>query len=155
MDHPRKRRWFESPPIRAASILAAAAALLNGAGAVRNDLIVAFRDAPRSVFSPEFLAQRDTVTRTVPAGEFLLHISATPETWASRLWQRVLYPRNPTVVVQPPFDRQSIRTIQKKYAARFAISAGTPPFDPGYRWRVTLVPVPGQRDDAWFGELAP
>lgn len=155
MNPSQGRRWFESTPIRTFSILVAAAAVLFGGRALRGDLRVAFRDAPRSAFPPEFLTQRDTVTRILSPGEPLLHISAAPEGWVSRLWQRALYPRNPTIVVQPPFDGPSIRAIRDRHAARFAISAGAPPFDPGYRWKVILVPLPGQVGEVWFGELAP
>ena len=143
------------PLMRPASILIAVASVLFGGLALCLDLAVAFRDAPKSVFSRDFLAQRSTVTRTVPAGESLLHISAEPETWNSRLWQRSLFPRNPTIIVQPPFGSREIRALQNKYAARHAISAGNPPFDPGYRWRVTFAPPHGQSGEVWFGELMP
>ena len=91
----------------------------------------------------------------MPAGTVVLHLSAAPEYWYSRLWQRVLYPRNETIVMQQPLTAERVRELRAKYGARFAISAGNPPWDPGYLWKVELGPLPSVPGVTWFGELGP
>lgn len=145
----------QSAIFKAAAGLVLAASLWIGVGALDADLRRAFRDAPRSVFAPEFRAQRDRVTQVVPPGESLLYLSETPEVWHSRLWQRALYPRNSVIEVQPPQSPARLRELRKRYGARFAISWGNPPFDPDYRWKVALGTLPGLAGETWFGELAP
>jgi hypothetical protein len=140
--------------LRTFSILVGAAALLCGVRALRREVYL-FDGPPRTAFLPEFRAQLRTVTERLPPGEHVLHLSATPEYWYSRLWQRALYPRNEAIVMRPPISSERLREIRARYGARFAISAGDPPADPGYLWKVDLGPVPLIRGTSWFGELQP
>jgi hypothetical protein len=136
------------------SILVGAAALACGARALRRDAFV-FTGPPRTPFPSEFRRQFRTVTERLPAGAFVLHLSASPESWYSRLWQRALYPRNDSIVMQPPLSPERVQEMRSKYGARFAISAGDPPFDPGYVWRIDLGRLPKVPSETWFGELGP
>ena len=136
------------------SILVGAAALVCGVRALRRDAF-AFAGPPRTPFTPAFSAQLHTVMEHLPAGAFVLHLSSSPEYWRSRLWQRALYPRNDSIVMQPPLSRQLVLEMHAKHGARFAISAGEPPFDPGYVWRIDLGQLPGIPGATWFGELGP
>jgi hypothetical protein len=85
----------------------------------------------------------------------VLHLSAAPEYWYSRLWQRALYPRNDAILVYPPWNQARLQELRRKYGARFAISAGDPPSDPGYLWKIDLGPLPLGPGRDWFGELNP
>ena len=138
--------------LRAFSILVGVAALACGGAALRREAIV-FWSPPQTPFRPEFRAQVQTVTRRLPAGERVLHLSSSPEFWYSRLWQRALYPRNEVIVIQPPWDRELVREMGSKHGARYVISAGRPPLDPGYLWRIDLGRLPGVSSETWFGEL--
>ena len=140
--------------LRAVSILVGVAALFCGGRAIRHDVWI-FAGPPQTPFPPPFREQLHAVTERLPPGAFVMHLSATPEYWYSRLWQRALYPRNESVVMQPPLSPQRLREIRARYGARFAISAGNPPYDPGYLWRVRLGQLPGVPGESWFGELAP
>jgi hypothetical protein len=154
----REPRWWRAVEywaLRPASVAIAAAWLVFGVRALRLDIRTAHVYAPKNIFPDVVLAQREIITNAVPPGEFVLHLSAQTENWMSRLWQRLLYPRNPTVVVQPPFGPAEIRNLRSRFGARFAISAGDPPYDPGYRWRIPFEPAPGELGQVWFGELAP
>jgi hypothetical protein len=147
------RGWRFLLVARTASILVALAAVVSGALAFRNEIPRATSPA-ESVFSPAFREQLRIVENRVPAGAPVLHISAQPEPWFSRLWQRGLYPRNPIIVIQP-WDYPRLAELRTKYATRFAVSAGKPPLDPGFAWKVDLGAVPGLPGATWFGELAP
>ncbi|HWZ86137.1 MAG TPA: hypothetical protein VN032_08050 [Thermoanaerobaculia bacterium] len=140
--------------LRLFSILVAASALLCGMVVLRRER-TALAEPARTAFHPLFRAQLDEVRGRLPAGAELLHLSASPEYWYSRLWQRALYPDNETILMQPPLSLDRVHALRAKYRARFAISAGDPPFDPGFLWKIDLGPLalgPGQN---WFGELAP
>ena len=140
--------------LRALSILVGAAALLCGARALRREAWV-FGGPPQTSFPSPFREQLHTVTERLPPGAFVMHLSSAPEYWYSRLWQRALYPRNESVVMQQPLSPEHLRDIRAKYGARFAISAGDPPYDPGYLWKIRLGSLPGVPGESWFGELAP
>lgn len=107
------------------------------------------------MYPQEFRAQLRTVEDRIPAGAFVLHLSASPEYWQSRLWQRALYPRNEAIVVQPPWGPELLRQLRAKYRVRYALSAGNPPSDPGYLWSIDLGRLPGHSGGTWFGELTP
>lgn len=139
---------------RVFSILVGAAAVVCGTSALRRTALV-FASPPQTTLSLQFLAQLQTVTQRLPPGEFVLHLSATPEYWYSRLWQRALYPRNDSIVMQPPLSPERLREMRSKYGVRFAISAGDPPLDPGYLWRIDLGRLPSVPGETWFGELGP
>lgn len=147
------RRWPLVLAARLFFVFVAVAALLCGFRAFRRE-IPAIESPSRTVFSPEFREQVRRVTARLPAGASVLHVSSAPEPWFSRLWQRALHPRYRTIVVQP-WDVPRIAEFRAKYGARFAISAGHPPLDPGFLWKVDLGEVPGLAGVTWFGELAP
>lgn len=140
--------------VRAFSILVGAAALLCGMQAFRRDAAV-FAGPPRAFLSPPFRIQLQKVVQRLPPGEPVFHLSAAPEYWYSRLWQRALYPRNDSIVIQPPLGGDRLRHLRSKYGVRFAISVGDPPVDPGYLWKIDLGPLPGVPGESSFGELAP
>jgi hypothetical protein len=139
---------------RAFSVLVALAAILCGARAIRRSATL-FEGGLRRVYSPPFLAQLHAVEERVPAGAAVLHLSAEPEYWYSRLWQRTLYPRNTTILVQQPLTRERVRALKAKYGVRYAMSAGDPPWDPGFLWKVDLGPLPSVPGVTWLGELGP
>lgn len=140
--------------LRGFSILTGVAALWCGGQELRRQRWV-FANPPETPFPPQFRAQLQAVTDRLPPGAFVLHLSASPEYWYSRLWQRALYPRNETVVIEPPLSPERLLEIRKKYGARFAISAGDPPCDLGYLWKIRLGQLPGVPGESWFGQFAP
>jgi hypothetical protein len=156
MDPPSHARLGPGLLLLARALFAAVAlaAILCGARAIRRSAAYLVQP-PRSVFHPAFRAELETVRRRLPEGAVVLHLSASPEYWFSRLWQRALYPRNETIVVQPPWDAARVRELKAKYHARFAISAGDPPSDPGFLWKMELAPPPLGPGSVWFGELRP
>ncbi len=125
------RRWQLVLAGRTLSVLVAGAALLCGTRAFLRQL-PALRGPASTVFSPEFRAQVRAVEARLPPGAPVLHVCARQEGWFSRLWQRALYPNHRTIVVQP-WDLPRLAELRAKYGARFAISVGKPPVDPGYR----------------------
>ena len=147
------RRWRLVLSARVLSVLVAGAALLCGARDFRRQLPTLRTSAP-SVFSAEFRRQLQVVETRLPPGAPVLHVSAMPEGWFSRLWQRALYPGHQTIVVQP-WDVPRLGELRAKYGARFVISVGKPPLDPGYLWSVDLGTVPGLPGATRFGELRP
>jgi hypothetical protein len=147
------RRWQLVLAARTLSVLVAGAALLCAVRAFRWQLPV-LKSPASSVFSPEFRAQVRAVEARLPPGASVLHVCAQQEGWFSRLWQRALYPNHRTIVVQP-WDVPRLGEFRAKYGARFAISAGKPPIDPGYLWMVDLGRIPGLPGVTWFGELRP
>jgi hypothetical protein len=140
----------------AIAVVFVAAAVLFGGRAIRLDLPVVYRDAPRSALPPTFRSQMEVVLRTFPPGAALLHVSSVPESWYSRMWERALYPRNAVVSLQPPeLDPASFRRARERFGIRFAISVGNSSPGNGYRWSVPMGTLPGLDEEAWFGELAP
>lgn len=140
--------------LRVLSVVVGAAAVAAGGLAVEGQL-PRFQEPPHRVLHPAFEAALRTVSQRLPEGARLLHLSAEPEYWYSRLWQRVLYPGNETIVVEPPISPERVRSLRERYGVRFAISAGNPPFDPGFLWKVDLGPLPLVEGHSLFGELAP
>jgi hypothetical protein len=140
--------------LRLFSILVAAGALLCGMAVFRREATALARPT-RTAFHPLFLTQLREVKGRLPPKTEVLHLSAYPEYWYSRLWQRALYPDNETISIQPPLSLERVHTLRAKYGARFAISAGDPPFDPGFLWKIDLGPLALGPSQTWFGELAP
>jgi hypothetical protein len=140
--------------LRGFSVVVGAAGLACGARAIRIQLPL-FEGPPHRATHPAFDGEFRAVLERLPEGACVLHLSATPEYWYSRLWQRALYPRNETIVVEPPLSRESVRSLRERYGARFAISTGNPPWDPGYLWTVDLGHLPLDAGRSVFGELAP
>jgi hypothetical protein len=140
--------------LRVFSVLVGAAALTCGTRAIGEQLS-RFKEPPHRASHPAFDAALARVLERVPEGARLLHLSAEPEYWYSRLWQRALYPRNEVIVVEPPLSAEVVRTLRDRYGVRFAISAGNPPSDPGFLWAVDLGPLPLGSAHNLLGELAP
>lgn len=144
--------------LQVAAVLVAAASAVSGSLGLARDLRIAFRDAWPSVFPGQFQRQVKTVEETVPPGAVFFHIadaSKDPGTgWYSRLWQRALYPRNLVIVLLNDLRPEHLEELRKRYRVRYAISVGTPPIDPGFRWHRELGSVPGSHQ-TWFGELRP
>jgi hypothetical protein len=147
------QRWPGVLAGRVFSVLVGVAALICGVRAIVDEFPVAASPA-RAVFSPELKAQVRAVRVRLPPGASVLYVPARQESWFSRLWQRALYPDFRTIVVQP-WDRTRLPEWRAKYRARFAISAGDPPQDLGFVWKIDLGVVPGLQGTTWFGELAP
>jgi hypothetical protein len=146
-------RWPGVLAGRVFSVLVAVAALFCGVSAIVKEFPVAASPA-RSVFSPELRAQVRAVKARLPPGASVLYVPARQEAWFSRLWQRALYPDFRTIVVQP-WDISKLPAWRAKYGARFAITAGNPPHDIAFVWKIDLGVVPGLQGTTWFGELAP
>jgi hypothetical protein len=142
--------------LHAAAGLVLAASALSGVPRLAREIRVAFRDAGLSVFPTEFQRQRAVVEKTAPPGAVFLHISdwaSDPGTgWYSRLWQRALYPRNLVIVVMRDLQPERLQLLRRRFGARYAISVGSPPIDPGFLWHRDLGVVPGS-GQTWFGEL--
>jgi hypothetical protein len=138
---------------RTLSLLVAAASIVCGARAALHSAS-RFSARPEKVLALEFRDQVRAVQAKVKPGEVILHVSAAPEFWYSRLWQRALYPRNEVIVLQPPVTPDRLRELRSRYGAHTAISAGDPPVDPGFAWKVDLGRASGA-GETWLGELRP
>ena len=140
-------------PLRAFSILVAAAALLTGFRAMRDRAWV-FGAPPLRVFSDAFLGQVRAVESRVPPGAVLLYVAPPSNRWPFLLWRRALYPRNEIVLLESPVQPPDLARLRSKYGIRYAIAAGDPPPDPGYLWSVPLGRTPHVAETS-VGELRP
>ena len=124
-------------PLRAFSILVAAAALLTGIKAMR-DRAFLFGGPPLRTLSDEFLNQVRVVEARVPPGAVLLYVEPHSGHWSFLLWRRVLFPRNEVVMLESPLNPSDVARLRSKYGIRYAIAAGDPAPDPGYLWSIDL-----------------
>lgn len=130
-----------------------AAGLLSGGVQFANDTRVAFLWAHQEQIPPVLDQQLAAIRRVAPEGSRFIWVNRTPEHWFSRIWQRLLYP-DPLFIVENESDLDTtfVRWVDE-YDIRFVFSAGDPPIDPGFAWRVRMSPPPGAPGEIWFGEL--
>ena len=140
-------------PLRAFSILVAAAALLTGIKAIR-DRAYLFGAPPLRVFSKEFLGQVRALEARVPPGSVLLYVEPPSGHWSFLLWRRALFPRNEVILLESPLDRADVARLRSTYGIRYAIAVGDVPPDPGFLWSLDLGRTPHAADTR-LGELAP
>ena len=150
----------------AAGALVLGASLVTGIRGIAADLRTV-RSAPRHAIPPELAEGVRLIEARVPAGVSIAYLGnqKPPDNWFSRLWQRALYPRRvilfetePSAVKLDTADQPRVQALEASrvaYSIRYAISAGSPPRDPGFLSRVELPPIPGYPYVIWFGELAP
>jgi hypothetical protein len=93
------------------------------------------------------------IRRIAPRGSRFIWLNRTPEFWFSRVWQRLLYPDPMYFVEDHPDLETRFRQTREAHGVQYVFSAGSPPIDPGYRWRISLVPNPGLPGELWFGEV--
>ena len=139
--------------LRIFSVFVALAALASGALALKH-AAGRFTQPPRVALPAPLRERLRTVESRLPPGASVFYVTAVPEYWFSRLWQRALYPDHLTILVEPDVSRRQFEELRARYGARYAISAGQHPLDPGYAWKIDL------GDDTWagstwFGELQP
>lgn len=116
---------------------------------------VVFRDAPHRIVDAQYRRDIELVRRHTPPGSAFFYLTREQEHWLSRLWQRMFYP-DPVFIIQGEQEWRAPRTgqLRERFGIRFAFSAGAPPIDPGYEWRIDLTPSPGESEKLWFGRLA-
>ncbi|HUF17396.1 MAG TPA: hypothetical protein VMS12_05055 [Thermoanaerobaculia bacterium] len=137
--------------ISAALMIAAAVAC--GGFAFARELFVVFTYAHQRQVAPSLHEQVAEIRRIAPIGTRFVWLNQHPEQWFSRLWQRLLYPDPVFIVDHGPGSDSVIAGLKRRHSVRFAFSAGAPPIDPGYVWRIQLKPPPGAPGEFWFGEL--
>jgi hypothetical protein len=90
----------------------------------------------------------------IPDAEPLLYVSNSENRWLPRLWERALSPQRVAIVVSTDDAVKRVAFLRKRLRIRWALSAGSPPPDPGFVWHVRLSPIPGFPQEYWFGKLA-
>jgi hypothetical protein len=112
---------------------------------VRTDSVAIRLWAPRRVISEGQQEQIDLINSMVPTGAALLYIGDMRngnDRWQAGFWQRILYPSHAVFAVsRSGVDGSDVRKIRHKYHIFYALSAGTPPADPGFLWKVVLPPA--------------
>jgi hypothetical protein len=112
--------------------------------------------APATVFPEGHLQQVKVFRNKVPPGSTVFYLEDKPEGWQFGLWQRSLYP---DYVVIRVFEANQIHNsayeaLRRGKSIRYALSAGSPPPDPGFISKFTLPAYPGGIPIA-AGELQP
>jgi len=138
-----------------AAIAMVAAALASGVLGYMKEASVDFRWAPQAAFPPEITRVENLVRTNLPEGAPILYVHPDPDPWLPGLWQRALYPRHVYVVQEREGPSPTARAVAKVLGIRYAVSAGEPPRDLGFRWRVPLPRLSGYPVDYVLGELAP
>ncbi len=142
----------------AAAAVVLAASVWTGVRGLAADLRVAFRDAPLRVISPQMAAQVAAMKKKMAPGARVIYLGnrKPPDGWQSVLWQRAFSPTRVVVIQKSSQPMRSVfDSFRAVFAARYALSVGSPPEDPGFLWREEFPPLPGTSDVAWFGELKP
>jgi hypothetical protein len=93
------------------------------------------------------------IHRWIPDDEPLLFLSDGSDPWTPRTWERALSPEPVAFLLttEPP---RATTVLRRRFHIRWAISAGTPPPDPGFAWHRRLAPIPGSSTQYWFGRLS-
>ena len=108
------------------------------------DLTLIFGHAPYHIVPDGHYAQVKILKTIVPAGSTIFYIMDVPEAWQLGLWQRSLYP---DYFVRPIYgsaqlQRTDHQRFREKKGVEYAISAGSPPINPGFQWQVALPAYP-------------
>jgi hypothetical protein len=137
------------------AVAVVAASIASGGVAFVQDILLAFRWAGPSVFTPLDQQQLAEVRAAAKPGETVLLLATRDEAWHAPLWQRALYPERRVIIRYPPFDDAELRDLKKRDRIRVAVTMGAPVPDPGFRSRRDLGHLAGLPSRVWIGELAP
>lgn len=139
-----------------AAIVFLVVGLQYGAASFLNTAVSVFLYSPKSSIGPELSQYVSKVRQTIPPGAPILYVGAEPEYWFSRLWQRAFYPNSVFVMLGPEGLRSpAFHAVRTRHRIRYAVSAGAPPLDPGYKWHASWPALPATTGEVWFGELRP
>jgi hypothetical protein len=130
-----------------------AAQIVAAAVGIRKTAPAAFQKHPSPVISAAQRRDIRFIRGWIPDDEPLLFVSDDSDRWAPRLWERALSPE-PVVFVLPRDFPRGAAKLRRRFRIRWAISAGTPPPDPGFAWYWRLAPLPGAPAQYWFGRLS-
>jgi hypothetical protein len=119
---------------------------------IRDSAPAAFQKHPASVIPAAQRRDIRFIRGWIPDDEPLLFLSDGSDRWAPRLWERALSPEPVAFVWTSDFRREA--DVLRRFHIRWAISAGTPPADPGFAWHWRLAPLPGSPAQYWFGRLS-
>ena len=128
-----------------------------GAVALYRDLQTAFLFAGPSNVPASIRRQVEAIERRVPPGQPILLLSATlpDELWYTRLFQRVLYPRNEVLIRYLPLTRADADTLRNGRSIGYAIAFDAEPPDRSFRAVEDLGPLPAMAHRVWVGERTP
>ena len=108
------------------------------------DYKLVFHVAPRDIV-PDGLKEQVLLVRSyVPVGAVIVYLMDKFEPWQFGLWERTLYPDYTIILVtgMKAFHSAAVQGEIKRAGAGFILSAGKPPLDPGFDWKVVLPPYP-------------
>jgi hypothetical protein len=109
------------------------------------DLTLVFVNAPRSIVPAGHVAQVAIFRKIVPKGSTVFYLMDQPEGWQFGLWQRSLYPDYVLLAVTgvAQLNADEFRKVRLDKGIHFALSAGSPPLNPGFDSPVSLPAYPG------------
>jgi hypothetical protein len=140
--------------LRLSAVSVLAVALTIGSTAFVRDLRTAFRDSWTHAVPPPVQSQIEVVRRTLPADAALLVLYGS-DPWYPSIWQLVLYPRMVVGLPSAKWNPAAAARLQLRYGVRYAVSIGSPPFDPGLVHSRDLGNILDTNQRALFGELPP
>jgi len=139
------------------ALLAVAAAIVLQLAAVAPTVMQEIRLRLRSPVAWIIPAemQRDVreIRNRIPDVEPILYVGDPRNRWLPRLWERALSPQPVVIVESDPRLPGRVARFRKRLAVRWALSAGSPPVDPGFAWQVRFAPIPGFAPEYRFGRL--
>jgi hypothetical protein len=138
---------------RAAATLVVAAQIAAAAIGIRESAPAAFENRPFPVIPAAQNRDIRFIRGWIPDDEPLLYLTDGSDSWTPRTWERALSPEPVAFVITRDFSRTAA-LLRRRFGIRWAISAGTPPADPGFAWHWPLAPLPGGPAQYWFGRLS-
>jgi hypothetical protein len=136
-----------------AVILLVAAQIAAAAIGLRESAPRIFPERPPLVIPAEQSRDIRFIRGWIPDDEPLLYLSDGSDPWTPRTWERAMSPE-PVVFVVTGNLRRAVSILRRRFRIRWALSAGAPPMDPGFVWRVRFAPLPGTAEQYWFGRLS-
>lgn len=130
-----------------------AAQIAAAATGIRKSASAAIRKHPSPVIPAAQSRDIRFIRGWIPDDEPLLYLSEGSDRWTPRTWERALSPEPVAFVLTRDFPRAAAE-LRRRMRIRWAISAGTPPADPGFAWHWRLAPLPGAPTQYWFGRLS-
>ncbi len=103
------------------------------------DYTIVFKSSPLDIVPAGHWARIALVKSHVPPGP-ILYLTEKKEDWQRGLWQRTLYPDYPVVTAFGVNDLTSPRILKRRHDdnINYVVSAGDPPPNPGFEWRMDL-----------------